>query len=287
MGTCWQRDASETTSDVTRPIVFGEAITKSLNESGSTIGSISVFELYGEGALIIMRGIGETADAQERISRIDWNGKPAWRKRPENVSWRFRIQKGDPVKAFQNERKTYAMLTERGLPGPVILDSSDDQIVFLHAGDTLRSILMDDATTENTANAALMTAAKALADLHQNGIAHGRPAPRDICIDGDKVIFLDWELYAPKRNNENGFARDFIVFVFFSVVCFGGVPAAMPEVMQVYLRSAPCGVRERIRKNTTLLRVGQTLLKPLISKNKYKPDIAAIEPTIGFLRKHA
>ncbi len=219
---------------------------------------------------------------------MTWNGVPAWCKRPETLSLRYRLQKGDPQKSFQTELQTYKMLAARGLPGPEVLSAHSNYIVFKHAGVTLRAILKDKTTPQSCADDALTAAARALAQLHSRGVAHGRPAPRDICLDNrGKVTFLDWEFYAQRRNTPRGFARDFIVFTFFATACAGGTPTGMAAATRTYLAIAPDPVADQILKTVSRLEILQSILSPVLRRFSHKPDIAAIQPTLAFLKDQA
>lgn len=223
-------------------------------------------------------------DPRPRISRIDWNGTPAWLKRCETLSLRYRLQKGDPRKSFETEKAIYAKLAQLDLPGPEVLEESADHIVIKDAGPTLDDVLKAPEPDTDAIRAALMLAVTALAKIHSAGVVHGRPAPRDICIQDGQVTLLDWERYSERRNTPKGSANDFVTFVFFTIVSARGVPDGLLPACQSYLRAVPPTIFPQIRKRVRTLSRLQKLLTPLIRKYDHKADIAGIAPTLTFLR---
>lgn len=217
-----------------------------------------------------------------RISRVDWNGTPAWLKRVEVLPLRYRIQKGDPQKLFETEKAIYRKLAKLNLPGPEVLDEGPDYMVIRDAGSTLQDILLGDDS--DASDAALVRSAVALGALHKGGFAHGRPAPRDICIRDDRVTFLDWEQYNVSRDTNKGYANDLIVFVFFTLALRPGIQDRLRRSCLAYLRKAPPEFLPEVCKRAGRLRIAAKILTPLLAKFDHKPDIAAVHPTLAFLR---
>jgi len=81
---------------------------------------------------------------------------------------------------------------DKGYNVPSILALDDDLLVLSDAGPQLRSFLdkMDDA---NGREQILLETVRALANLHANGMVHGRPYTRDMTWDGEQIGFLDLE----------------------------------------------------------------------------------------------
>ena len=121
------------------------------------------------------------------------DGRRFWVKRAEDLSLRFRLLKGDARQSFEAERTALNFLAERGLPVVEIALDGSDYMVTPHVGRTLRDLLLAPATGLEDVAAAFSEAGYALASLHNAGFAHGRPALRDICWDGEEVRFIDLE----------------------------------------------------------------------------------------------
>lgn len=218
-----------------------------------------------------------------RIERTTWNGRAAWIKRKEVLTGRLRFQKGDPAKAFDVERAIYAELAELDLPGPDVLSQSDDQMIIADAGPTLRSIIRDPGDDPEVVRRGLMASAKALAVLHQNGRAHGRPAPKDICLRGTQVTFIDWERAHPKRNRPKGYADDIIIFVFNAIADARGRTPDLDNAYRSYLENAPADVPNRIVGRLKHLKVLRFAMSPVLGWLTHKAEFAAIYPTIDLL----
>jgi len=126
-----------------------------------------------------------------RIESVELVGRRYWIKRPEVLSLRWRLQKGNPARAFARERRVHRDLLELGAPVPPILAESDSYIVLADSGPSLEVLLADADPAERLR--AFHAAGVALARLHGAGLAHGRPLPRDLCWDGAQITFLDFE----------------------------------------------------------------------------------------------
>ena len=135
-----------------------------------------------------------------RVSRLEWQGRRIWLKRPETrSSLRWRLQKGDPARAFRRELDGLGALAKAGMPVPQVLDQGADFLFLADAGRTLDAMLADPGTppelASEGASEAVQAAARVLARLHRQGMAHGRPYLRDLCWDGAQVTLIDFERY--------------------------------------------------------------------------------------------
>lgn len=126
-----------------------------------------------------------------RIEPVELGGRRYWIKRPEVLSLRWRLQKGNPTRAFARERRIHRDLLARGAPVPPILAEAESYIVLPDSGPSLEALLTDASPDERLR--AFRAAGVALAGLHGAGLAHGRPLPRDLCWDGTQITFLDFE----------------------------------------------------------------------------------------------
>lgn len=132
-----------------------------------------------------------TAPDAPRIQPLDHAGRRYWVKRVEVLPLRWRLQKGNPARGFQRERAALHKLAALGAPVPPVIAEGPDWFALPDCGETLESIL---ATQDHPARPdAFAAAGAALAGLHGLGIAHGRPHPRDLCWDGARIWFLDFE----------------------------------------------------------------------------------------------
>jgi tRNA A-37 threonylcarbamoyl transferase component Bud32 len=145
-----------------------------------------------------------------RVSALDLSdGRRFWLKRVEAPSLRMRLQKGDPRRAFEAELQGLLRLDKLGHAVPRVVDQGSDYFVIPDAGPTLRSLLWDG---EAGLEVPFTAAGTALARLHSAGIAHGRPAIRDICWDGTQVRFIDLERVTSDPRTTRNLALDLMIF---------------------------------------------------------------------------
>ncbi|MEZ5798606.1 MAG: hypothetical protein R3D63_14680 [Paracoccaceae bacterium] len=134
------------------------------------------------------------AEPPQRVRRLHLpDGRQVWLKRVERLAGAMRLQKGDPVRAFEAERRGLHALADRGLPVAGLLAEGDDWFVMQDAGPILPQVVAD--APEDEALRAFAVAGRALGRLHWAGLVHGRPAVRDICWDGQEARFIDLERF--------------------------------------------------------------------------------------------
>jgi tRNA A-37 threonylcarbamoyl transferase component Bud32 len=145
--------------------------------------------------------IAGSMDPEFRVRRLKIEGRTYWLKRPEQPkSLRWRLQKGNPRRAFDSDLAGLRFLAERRVPAPALVHVDADWFVTGDAGRPLDELLRTSTDSEGAALAA--AAARTLAKLHHAGARHGRPKLRDICWDGRTARLIDLE-----RFRENASAR--------------------------------------------------------------------------------
>lgn len=147
----------------------------------------------------------------EKIIRFTFDGDVYWIKRKLS-NGRNRLVKYSPDREFQSEvaRITIAAAALPELV-PEIMALTPDYMVTKGAGDHIEDwIDRDDVGTDEKEHM-LFEVGKGLARLHNAGIVHGRPAPRDITWQDGKVTFLDWENRLYFRKPEMQKVQDFLL----------------------------------------------------------------------------
>ncbi len=147
-----------------------------------------------------------------RVESVDLAGRRYWIKRPEVLSLRWRLQKGDPARSFEREKDAHRTLITAGAPVPPIIDEGPGFIILADCGPTLATLLTAPEHPER--GPAFAAAGTTLARLHALGLAHGRPQPRDLCWDGEQIVFLDFEGGARRGAGQNRQAWDLIQLVY-------------------------------------------------------------------------
>lgn len=187
------------------------------------------------------------AQNTSRVSRMVFEGQRYWVKRVELVTGRTRILKPAPKHIFRREMRIYEELKSKGVPVPEMVLKGAEFVVFEDGGPTLENFWRDaDLDTEKRAFISRQTA-QALAHLHALGISHGRPVARDICWDGKKATFLDFENYSERRNSTRGRAIDLLCFVHSLCSQIIRDEVALTAAIEGYRESDKIGVWEEAR----------------------------------------
>lgn len=115
--------------------------------------------------------------------------------------------------SLRGEAERLQEFKDKGYKVPEILGVDDDLLVLTDAGPQLRAFL-DKPENESEREHVLLEAVRALANLHANGMVHGRPYTRDMTWDGAEIGFLDLEENPAKvMAIPLGQARDIWVFL--------------------------------------------------------------------------
>ncbi len=156
------------------------------------------------------------ADPGARVRRVKSRGKVFWLKQRERPSLRFRLLKGDPARNFAQELRALRWLAEQGLPVPDIVAEGPGFVLLEDAGMPVRHVLAEQRDNPGAQAATMAAAGRALAVLHGAGVAHGRPALRDMCLRDGVVRFIDLEntrvVSAAVWANPARLRRDLIAF---------------------------------------------------------------------------
>lgn len=214
-----------------------------------------------------------------RIEKIVLDGRTLWIKRPERLSFRMRLQKGDPQKAFAQEVAAHKALADRGLPVPAIVSSGPDHIVTEDCGVPLKWLLR---TEPGQRDELLAAAGRALAAWHGAGAAHGRPNLKDICWDGQRITFLDFERSGRDANLARAQEMDVLIFTFSVAVETGSSEDAMHVARDSYRAALPDlwqNARARLRRYLPL----RWLLWPVTRALSAKREFAAVDPFFRFM----
>ena len=177
-----------------------------------------------------------------RVQRIDHAGEIYWVKREERLSFRMRLQKGDPHRAFVAERRAMASLAGAGLPVPPVVAEGPGYFVTPDCGVSLTEMLRDATLSPDDRLPAFRAAAQGLAGFHARGLSHGRPAIKDILWDGARATFIDLERHAAKRNRPSGHVQDLVILLFSAFAETGRPCPETAALIQAYRAADPGGI---------------------------------------------
>lgn len=210
-----------------------------------------------------------------RVSRVEAAGRAVWLKRAERLGLRWRLQKGDPQRALVSEWQGLLDLGDRGLPVARLVAAGPGFLATDEAGVSVADLLATTAGQAAGAEAVLMSAGQALATLHAEGVAHGRPALRDICWDGAHARFIDLEQYRPGPAAPARMARDLLVLLH-SVLMQRARPG--PETAAIlagWRAGAPLGLWDEVRRQASRLRLLRGVARLALRPQRPVPEVAA------------
>lgn len=213
------------------------------------------------------------------------DGRRFWLKRVERLSGRLRLQKGDPARAFAAEREGLRVLAAAGLPVAGIAAEGPGWVLMPDAGPVLTRVVADPGRSEAQKLAAFAAAGRALGRLHRSGMAHGRPAVRDICWDGQDARFIDLERF--RRATRAGFwqAADVLMFAQTAFTAWPGDARWLEAALGGYELSAPEGAMAAVRRLVWWLAPVGGLAAGLAMLRPGSRELRAVGLTLGRLRR--
>lgn len=222
----------------------------------------------------------------QRVRPLDlFDGRRFWLKRVERLSGRLRLQKGDPAKAFAAERKGLRALAAAGLPVAGVVAEGPDWVLMPDAGPILPEVVADPIRAEAEKLRAFAEAGRALGRLHWAGMAHGRPAVRDVCWDGREARFIDLERF--RRAQRAGFwqAADVVMFAQTAFTLWPEDGRWLEAALEAYAVSAPEGAVVAVRRLARWLAPVGWLAARLSRVRPGSRELRAVGLTLGRLRR--
>ena len=213
------------------------------------------------------------------------DGRRFWLKRVERLSGRLRLQKGDPARAFAAEREGLRALAAAGLPVAGIVAEGPDWVLMPDAGPVLTGVVADPARGEAEKLAAFVATGRALGLLHWAGMAHGRPAVRDVCWDGREARFIDLERF--RRAGRAGFwqAADLVMFAQTAFTAWPEDGRWLDAALGAYAVSAPERAMVAVRRLVWWLMPVGWLAAGLSRLRPGSRELRAVGLTLGRLRR--
>ncbi len=225
------------------------------------------------------------AEPPRRVRRVDLrDGRRFWLKRVERLSGRLRLQKGDPAKAFAAEREGLRVMASGGLPVADVVAEGPGWVLMPDAGPVLPEVVGDPSRDLAEKLRAFAEAGRALGRLHWAGMAHGRPAVRDVCWDGREARFIDLERF--RRAKRAGFwpAADVVMFAQTAFTLWPEDGRWLDVALGAYAVSAPEGAMAAVRKLAWWLVPVGWLAAGLSALRPGSRELQAVGLTLGRLR---
>ena len=213
------------------------------------------------------------------------DGRRFWLKRIERLTGRLRLQKGDPGRAFATERAGLRALAEAGLPVADVALEGPDWVVLPDAGPVLTVVVADESRSEAEKLAAFARAGRALGLLHWAGMAHGRPAVRDICWDGVEARFIDLERFRHARRGGFWQAADVVMFTQTAFTRWPEDPRWLDSALAAYAVNAPEGALASVARLARWLTPLGWLARGLHRLKPKNQELQAVSLTLERLRR--
>ena len=213
------------------------------------------------------------------------DGRRFWLKRVERLSGRLRLQKGDPARAFAAEQEGLRVLAAAGLPVAGIAAEGPDWLLMPDAGPVLTEVAADPGRSETEKLRAFAEAGRALGRLHWAGMAHGRPAVRDVCWDGQAARFIDLERF--RRTSRAGFwqAADVVMFAQTAFTVWPEDRRWLDAALAGYAVNAPEGAMAMVRRLVGGLAPLGWLAAGLVRLKPESRELRAVGLTLARLRR--
>ncbi|TVP16015.1 lipopolysaccharide kinase InaA family protein [Shewanella sp. KCT] len=169
----------------------------------------------------------------ERIVSFEHQGRKYWLKQSERLTGAMRWLKSQPQAALQLEISTLTQLAKRGAPVPELVASGEAFLVVADVGMPVNGWLNADISEAEKLKI-LQDSATGLAHLHLKGLAHGRPALRDICWEEGDVAFIDFEANQQDSDMHRQQIRDLLVYIHSLYRYIGPHPEIAEPVIAAY-----------------------------------------------------
>lgn len=226
------------------------------------------------------------AEPPRRVRRLDLaDGRRFWLKRVERLSGRLRLQKGDPDRAFAAEREGLRALAAAGLPVAGVAAEGSDWVLMPDAGPTLPEVAADPGRRETDKLRAFAEAGRALGRLHWAGMAHGRPAVRDVCWDGVAARFIDLERFRQAKRAGFWQTADVVMFTQTAFTLWPEDGRWLDVALEAYAVSAPEGAMAAVRRLVGWLRPVGWLAAGLTRVRPESRELRAVGMTLARLRQ--
>jgi len=120
----------------------------------------------------------------------------------------------DPKASLAYEAKKLVFLKTQGVNVPEVILSHENYLLLKDGGVPLSTLLNQEETTFDEKMEICNKLSIALADMHNKGLYHSRPALRDITYKEGKIYFMDFEENLESTlTHQEAIIRDGFIFV--------------------------------------------------------------------------
>lgn len=168
--------------------------------------------------------------------------------------------------SFTFEAERLALFTQHNIPVAQVELVNESFLITKNAGLMLEAHL-NTLKDKADIHQCLQLAIKALRQLHQAGLCHGKPSPKDMTILDGRIHFIDLE-EAPEQTMSLNEAQARDVWLFFhSIALYGETdPSLLVELFDVYRTGIENKTLTALKKMVNTLKPIRILLNPLKTK---------------------
>lgn len=224
------------------------------------------------------------SEAPERVRRVSAGGRAVWLKQVEQLSLRWRIQKGDTRRAFEADRNALHILHNMGLPVPAVVAEGPDFFATSEVGTPI-SALIQARPDRAELTAVLYAAGQSLGRLHSAGVVHGRPKVRDICWDGQAARLIDFERYRQDRRSKSLLAQDMMVLLHSVFTLRPGGQALAAAALEGWQSAAPPDLPQALLARARGLSWLQAPARLALKLRPGSKELGALPATLGWITK--
>ncbi|NRD73549.1 serine/threonine protein phosphatase [Shewanella sp. VB17] len=184
----------------------------------------------------------------KRVVRFEYSGQVYWLKQAEKLTGAMRFLKPNSKKSIQIEIDTLKKLALKGAPVPTLMYCGDHFLVIADVGKTLNEWMANANIESNTQQQILVDSGVALAKLHTLGLAHGRPALRDISWQDGQVSFIDFEASQNNKSIIYQQRRDILVYIHSLYRYLGPKHESIKPVIMAYRHAGGDNIWQEAKK---------------------------------------
>ena len=219
----------------------------------------------------------------QRVQRVAAGGRAVWLKQAEQLSLRWRLQKGDTRRAFEADREGLHVLEALGLPVAHVVAEGPDFFATEEVGVQIAHLLRNAEFAGPDRIAAARAAGAGLAALHRAGVAHGRPSIRDICWDGQAARFIDLERFRKGRAGQGAMALDLLILLHSMFAITRGPAPEIDAALAGWQDGAPGGIWPVVQARAARFAWLGGLARQVLRLRPRSRELGALPLTLDFV----
>ncbi len=189
----------------------------------------------------------------------------------------------DPKNSLAYEARRLQELKKNGINVPAVMLRTPAYLVLEDAGTPLNVLLLNSGMRHEEKKNLLIQLSRSLADMHNRGFYHSRPALRDIAYKEGKIYFMDFEENLENSlSTEEAIVRDGFLYAH-TLYRKIAVPELVETALEAYHRALRPDLWDSLASEAQRYHVTRLLLKPI--RSYLGKDGVAILDTLQYFRQ--